>query len=92
MFKKILSILTAKWLITLIGAIILSLLIWFFGPLLAFAEARPLASEMSRMITVVVIIVIWALANVFSVLKEKRSNDKMTSHHQRSILAEHSQR
>ena len=36
MLKKILAVLTAKWLITLIGAIVLSLLVWFFGPLLAF--------------------------------------------------------
>ncbi len=77
MFKKIIAVLTAKWLITLIGAIILSLLVWFFGPLLAFAEYRPLESEFARMITVLVIVVIWGLANLFSVMRQKRSNDQM---------------
>ena len=77
MFKKLFAILTAKWLITLIGAVILSLLVWFFGPLLAFADYRPLDSEFARMITVLVIIVIWGLTNLFSVMRQKRSNDQM---------------
>lgn len=77
MFKKLFAILTAKWLITLIGAIILSLLIWFFGPLLAFADMRPLDGEFARLITVLVIVVIWGLANLFSVMRQKRSNDQM---------------
>ncbi len=77
MFKKIFAILTAKWLITLIGVIILSLLIWFFGPLLAFAEWRPLDTEFARFVTVLVLVVIWGLANLFSVMREKKSNDQM---------------
>ncbi len=77
MIKKLFAALTAKWLITLIGAIILSLLVWFFGPLLAFAEFRPLWTEFARMITVLVIIVIWGLTNLFSVMRQKRSNDQM---------------
>ncbi len=77
MFKKLFAILTAKWLITLIGAIILSLLVWFFGPLLAFADYRPLSTEFARMIAVLVIIVIWGLTNLFSVMRQKRSNDQM---------------
>ncbi|NNG05393.1 MAG: type VI secretion system membrane subunit TssM [Inquilinus sp.] len=77
MLKKIVAVLTAKWLITLIGAIVLSLLVWFFGPLLAFAEARPLESDLSRFITVMVIIVVWGLANLFAAMREKKSNDQM---------------
>ena len=77
MLKKILAVLTAKWLITLIGAIVLSLLVWFFGPLLAFADVRPFESDLSRIITVAAIIVIWAIANLIAALREKKSNDQM---------------
>ena len=36
--KGILAVLTARWFLTLVGAAILALLIWFFGPLLAVAD------------------------------------------------------
>ncbi len=77
MLKKIGAVLTAKWFITLIGVIILSLLIWFLGPLLGFGEMRPLGGQIARLITIFVILALWALFTVIGLLRQKRSNDRM---------------
>ena len=57
MLGKIINVLKARWFITLIGALILSLLIWFVGPLIAVAEVRPLESDLIRFISVIVLLV-----------------------------------
>jgi type VI secretion system protein ImpL len=77
MFKAILSVLTARWFVTLIGAIILALVVWFVGPLIAIGDVRPLDSEIVRLIVVLVILVIWGIWNIVSLLRAKKSNDQL---------------
>ncbi|MGE0119201.1 MAG: type VI secretion system membrane subunit TssM [Dongiaceae bacterium] len=77
MFKRILSVLTARWLVTLIGAIILALVVWFIGPLIAVGDVRPLESEIVRLIIVLVILVVWGIANIVSLLRAKKTNDQL---------------
>jgi type VI secretion system protein ImpL len=77
MFKAILSVLTARWFVTLIGAIILALVVWFVGPLIAVGDVRPLDSEIVRLIVVLIILVIWGIWNIISLLRAKKSNDQL---------------
>src|SRR3984957_11865119 len=56
------QVLTSRWLLTLAGVILLCLLIWFAGPYLAFADAKPFASATGRLVAILVVFVIWALA------------------------------
>ena len=77
MFKAILSVLTARWFVTLIGAIILALVVWFVGPLIAVGDVRPLDSEIVRLIVVLVILVVWGIWNIVSLLRAKKSNDQL---------------
>ncbi|HTO83207.1 MAG TPA: hypothetical protein VMQ73_13270, partial [Methylomirabilota bacterium] len=77
MLKRIVSVLTARWLVTLIGAIILALLVWFVGPLIAVADMRPLESDLVRFIVILVILVIWGVANIISLLRAKKANDQL---------------
>jgi type VI secretion system protein ImpL len=77
MLKRILSVLTARWFVTLIGAIVLSLIVWFVGPLIAIGESRPLDSEVTRLIVVLVVLVVWAIWNIVSLLRAKSANDKL---------------
>ncbi len=77
MLKRIISVLTARWLVTLIGAIILALLVWFIGPLIAIADMRPLESDLVRFIVILVILVIWGVANIISLLRAKKANDQL---------------
>jgi type VI secretion system protein ImpL len=77
MLKAILSVLTARWFVTLIGAIILALVVWFVGPLIAVGNVRPLDSEIIRLIVVLVILVVWGIWNIVSLLRTKKSNDEL---------------
>jgi type VI secretion system protein ImpL len=77
MFKRILSALTARWFVTLIGAIILALVVWFVGPLIAVGDVRPLDSEVVRLIVVLVILVIWGLWNIIALLRTKKTNEQL---------------
>jgi type VI secretion system protein ImpL len=77
--KRLLGILTAKWFVTLLGAILLSLLVWFIGPLIAVAEVRPLDSQIVRLLVVMGIIFVWGLINIFSRVKQARTNDQMAA-------------
>jgi len=57
MIRAIMSVLFSGWFLSLIGAIVLSLLVWFVGPLIAIAEARPLDADWVRMVVILVILV-----------------------------------
>ncbi len=76
MLGKIIVVLKARWFITLIGALILSFLIWFVGPLIAIADVRPLESDLVRFICVIVLLVVWGLINLFALMRAKKSNEK----------------
>ncbi len=58
--KKIFNFFTQRWVVSLLGVIALSLIIWYIGPLIAIAGKIPLESEFSRLIMVVVVIALWA--------------------------------
>lgn len=69
--------LIAPWFISLIGVLILALVIWFFGPLIAVGEVRPFDSELVRLIIVMVLVVLWGLLNLFFVMRAKKTDEKM---------------
>ncbi|MGH7074895.1 MAG: type VI secretion system membrane subunit TssM [Stellaceae bacterium] len=66
-----------RWFITLIGAIALSLLIWFLGPLLAFGGNHFLGSDAVRLVVVMIILVAWGVINIVSWHKASKTNDEM---------------
>ncbi len=49
--KTVIEFFKNKWVIQLIGIIALSLLIWFFGPLIAFAGHVPLAIRFRQIVS-----------------------------------------
>ena len=71
--RALIDVLKARWFLTLLGTILLSLIIWFLGPLFAFAEVRPLEPELVRFIVVMILFIIWGLANLFSVMRAKKT-------------------
>ena len=50
-----------RWFVTIVGLVLLCLIIWFAGPYFAFAEVKPLEGASARWITIVLIVVVWAL-------------------------------
>jgi type VI secretion system protein ImpL len=62
--KKILAIFKQRWLISLVGLFAIAIVIWFIGPFFAFADHKPLATTTSRLVTILVIVVLWGLNNL----------------------------
>lgn len=55
------SVLTSRWLWTLIGLMLLSAIIWFFGPLVSVGDFAPLSSETVRIIVIAALVVLWLI-------------------------------
>jgi type VI secretion system protein ImpL len=77
--KTVIAFFKSKWVIQLLGIIALSLLIWFFAPLIAIAGNVPLASELSRVVVILVIVVVWIIFNLLMLFKANRANAQMAS-------------
>ncbi|RYZ95632.1 MAG: type VI secretion system membrane subunit TssM, partial [Moraxellaceae bacterium] len=62
--------------ISFIGLMLVSLLIWFAGPYVKFGDgnAAPLGSVVARLVTIMVILTIWGLNNLRIQLKNNKNN------------------
>lgn len=77
--KKIISFLTNRIVISLIGLIALSVIIWFVGPHIKFGESNtaPLESDFSRLIAIIILLVLWGLNNLRIQLTHKGNNQNL---------------
>jgi type VI secretion system protein ImpL len=62
--------------VILLGLLLIVLFIWFAGPYFAFADFRPLESEMARLIAIGVVIGLWVLFRLWKKLKAFRASDR----------------
>ena len=74
LLKKIFGFLFSRFLWTLIGIVILCLLIWLYGPLVSLGEMQPLASELARLGTIGVIVILWLLSMLIGQMRAARAN------------------
>jgi type VI secretion system protein ImpL len=65
--------------LVLIGLLILALLIWFAGPYFAFADYRPLEGVLARVLTIVVVFVIYAFIILLKKAKSNNASSKLAS-------------
>ena len=72
--KTIFRFLFSRFLWTLIGITILCALIWLYGPLVSIGTAEPLASEMTRIIVIGAIIILWLVRMLFKQLRAAKAN------------------
>ena len=68
----ILRFLISRWFLSFIGVALLSLLVWWFGPFLAFLEGW-----IARTIVIVVMALIWAGTNWFLDRRRKKNDDAL---------------
>lgn len=68
-----------KWLIQLIGVLALCALIWFAGPLIAVAGAVPLASEVARGVTLLLVVFIWIIVLLVSRLRAQNRERQLAA-------------
>lgn len=75
MLKKIAAFLLSPWFISFLGATLIAVLAWFFGPMIGIGEAHPLDDILWRIVVIVVIYAIWLLLNLRRV-QTARKRDK----------------
>ena len=74
--KKVIDFFKNRMVISVIGLIVLSLLIWFVGPHIKFGSGNvaPLGGEVTRLLIIMVILVLWGLNNLRISLKNAKNN------------------
>ena len=75
--KKLFGFLTNRWLLAAIGLLFVAVAIWLVGPLIGIGSRHPLESGAARIITILVVIVAWALNHLRKVVKANKANKGM---------------
>ncbi len=75
--RKIIRFFTHRIVISFIGLMALSLIVWFAGPLIKFGEDNsiPLGTVNARLIAIIVLVVLWGLNNLRIQLMSQKNND-----------------
>ncbi len=71
---KALRLLASRWVLSFVGVAILSLLAWFFGPLLPLLEGW-----VARLVVIVCLLAVWVAANVALDFNRRRREQKLES-------------
>src|SRR5690606_24835349 len=74
---RLLSLVFSRSVWTFVGVLILLVLIWLLGPLLAIGQTRPLETELSRWIAMAVVVVFWLLRLLWRSWREGRLNAQL---------------
>lgn len=77
--KTFIAQLKSAWFITLIGVILLSILVWFGGPYLGIGTFHPWASVVARLVTILIIVIIWAAWLQITELRTRRKTRQMSA-------------
>ncbi|HTS54432.1 MAG TPA: type VI secretion system membrane subunit TssM, partial [Burkholderiales bacterium] len=75
--RAVLAFFRKRWVLTLVGLLAISLLIWFVGPLFAFANYKPLEAELPRWILIALLFVAWISRQAWRWAKELRANRQL---------------
>jgi type VI secretion system protein ImpL len=75
--KKLLGLIFNRTVMTILGLIALSLIVWFVGPLIAIADFHPLDSESVRWIIIGLIFGIFLLRLLWKFIKAKTNNARL---------------
>lgn len=72
--KKILGFVFSRFLWSLIGIAIFCALIWFYGALISIGDAAPLAGELTRIVVIGVIIILWLVSMLLRQMRAAQAN------------------
>ncbi len=75
--KAIINFFKQRWVVTFLGLVAVSLLIWFIGPLFAFAGNAPLEAETNRWYLIGLCFIVWAGGQIWKYLKVKKQNNQI---------------
>ena len=71
-------ILRNRWVKTFVGALLLMIVVWFFGPLLGIGVLHPLSSPLARIAAILVILVGWLIENLIHELRVRKKDKDLT--------------
>lgn len=79
--KRVFAFFTDRRVLTVLGLIALSVLIWFGGPYIRFGEENyaPLGSVVARLVAIIVLLALWGLINLWNQLKGRQRTSKLLS-------------
>jgi len=79
--KSIANFFKNKIVVSIIGLISLSIILWFIGPTIKFGDnnVAPLGSEFARLILILMIVTSWGISNLFSKNKSDKNNKEFVS-------------
>ncbi|WP_132142799.1 type VI secretion system membrane subunit TssM [Luteibacter rhizovicinus] len=66
------------WFVTLIGLLLLALLIWWLGPYLGLGSMQPLASPVARLLTILLLVIVWAAWLQIQQLRHRNKASRMS--------------
>ena len=67
----------SRWVRTFIGVLLLSFIIWFFGPLLGIGALHPFESELVRLLVIFVLVVGWIIENLIHKLRADKKDKEL---------------
>jgi type VI secretion system protein ImpL len=73
------KILNLRFLLTLIGLVLIGVLVYVDGPLFSFGDWRPLESERARWLTIVAIVVLWLLRGLIRRLRSGQLTQQLAA-------------
>jgi type VI secretion system protein ImpL len=73
------SFMASRWFRTFLGAAVLAVLVWFFGPLLGIGAMHPLEDDIVRMIAIGAIFVIWLIENLIHELRARKKEKALVA-------------
>jgi len=76
--KKFINFFKNRIVISIIGLLAFSVLIWFIGPQIKFGDdnSAPLASAVSRLVAIIIVVVLWGLNNLRIQMQNKKQNEE----------------
>lgn len=75
--KAFFKLFTKRWFLTSLAIVLLSLVLWYGGPYLAFGSMKPLDSVTERLIAIGVLVLVCVLWMLLGQLKAKRAADQL---------------
>ncbi|MCP1673921.1 type VI secretion system protein ImpL [Natronocella acetinitrilica] len=75
--KKVFAAVTQRWFLGLLGIILLSVLIWLFGPYLALGPMVPFESVVSRAITIALLVLVWGGLTFLRWRRSRRAGEQL---------------
>jgi type VI secretion system protein ImpL len=68
-----------RWVLSVLGLLLLAAFVWWAGPYFSFAEYQPLATVTARLLTIAIIVGLWGASFLWKRFKARRASGKLAA-------------